>query len=90
MNTAQLLSSEKQHTSRRFTLFTSQNSTEPENYLNHKNDICVVQANAWKTTQTYFLPILSGVIYVFILLSSFFYAYTEIKKSLDTLGTWRL
>jgi hypothetical protein len=72
MNTAQPLSSEKQHTSRSFTLFTSQNSTEPENYLNHKNDICVVQANAWKTTQMYFLPILSGVIYLFIYIIIFF------------------
>ena len=54
MNTVQTLSSEKQHTSHSLTVFTSQKSTELENYL-YDMYVCG-GGNAWKNIQMYFYP----------------------------------
>jgi hypothetical protein len=94
MNTAQTMYSEKQHIPHSFILFTSQNSTDPENYLYRKNDICA--CGGWQCLEKYtdlFLPMLSRVfiylfyfmlffiyLFYFMLLSSFFSAFTEAKK----------
>ena len=98
MNTAQTLSSEKQHISHSFILFTSQNSTQPENYLYHKNDICVCVCVWWgamlgKIYRFIFTHVkwsflfIYLLIYLFYFIIFFFLGLYRGKKSLDTLGT---